>query len=343
MARVMAVDLRAQQARWAITPDAEARLAAATPPGWTVKMVSAATSADGDGGKPPSDESLAAVRDAEAYFGFGMARPLYDAAHELKWVHTAAAGVGSLMFPAMRESGVIITNSAGIHAVPIAEQALAGILALLRGLDVASTLQREGKWSREPFLSPESPMREVGGLRALVIGAGGLGQALGTRLSALGVRCVGSRRRVERGVPAGFETIVGPDGWRALLPTSDILALCAPSTSQTHGMIGETELAALPRHAIVVNVARGALLDEASLVAAIRSGHVRGAVLDVFAKEPLPAESPLWELPSVILTPHVSGVTDRYWEREMDLFVHNWLAYDAGTVMRNVVDQQEGY
>ena len=104
-----------------------------------------------------------------------------------------------------------------------------------------------------------------------------------------------------------------------------------------------TELAALPRHAIVVNVARGALLDETALVAAIRSGHVRGAVLDVFAKEPLPADSPLWELPNVILTPHVSGVTDRYWEREMDLFVDNWLAYDGGTAMRNVVDQREGY
>jgi phosphoglycerate dehydrogenase-like enzyme len=136
---------------------------------------------------------------------------------------------------------------------------------------------------------------------------------------------------------------VGPDAWRALVPASDILALCAPSTSQTHGMIGATELAALPRNAIVVNVARGALLDEGALVAEIRSGHVRGAVLDVFAKEPLPADSPLWGLPNVILTPHVSGVTDRYWEREMELFVHNWLAYDAGTAMRNVVDQQEGY
>ena len=343
MTRVLVADLHAQQARWAITPDAEARLRAATPGGWTVRVLGALTSADGDGSKPPSDEAMAAVRDAEAYFGFGMARPLYDAAPELKWIHTAAAGVGSLMFPAIRASGVIITNSAGVHAIPIAEQALAGILALLRGLDVAGALQRERRWSREPFLSSESPVREVGGLRALILGAGGLGQALGTRLSALGVRCTGSRRRVDRGVPEGFETVVGPDGWRALLPASDILALCAPSTSQTNGMIGAAELAALPPHAIVVNVARGALLDEAALVAALRSGHVRGAVLDVFSKEPLPAESPLWEFSNVILTPHVSGVTDRYWEREMDLFLDNWRAYDGGTAMRNVVDKSEGY
>jgi len=339
----MVVDLRAQQARWALTADAESRLRASVPAGWTVRMVDAATSADGDGSKPPSGEALAAVRDAEAYFGFGMARPLYDAAPRLKWLHSAAAGVGSLMFPEMRASGVIITNSAGVHAVPIAEQALAGILALLRGLDVAGALQRERRWSREPFLAPESPMREVGGLKALIIGAGGLGGALAERLAALGVECTGSRRRVERGVPKGFRAVVGPDGWRAHLPSSDILALCAPSTQATHGMIGATELAALPRHAIVANVARGALLDEHALVAAIRGGHLRGAVLDVFSQEPLPAESALWELPNVILTPHVSGVTDRFWEREMELFLHNWHAYDRGTAMRNVVDKSEGY
>jgi phosphoglycerate dehydrogenase-like enzyme len=108
-------------------------------------------------------------------------------------------------------------------------------------------------------------------------------------------------------------------------------------------MIGAAELGALPDHAIVVNVARGALLDEVALVAAIRSGHLRGAVLDVFSKEPLPAQSDLWTLPNVIMTPHVSGVTDRYWEREMDLFLHNWLAFDRGAAMRNMVDKRAGY
>jgi phosphoglycerate dehydrogenase-like enzyme len=238
---------------------------------------------------------------------------------------------------------VTITNSAGIHAIPIAEQALAGILALLRGVDVAGALQRERKWSREPFLAPDSPMREVGGLRALILGAGGLGQALGVRLAALGVRVVGSRRRVERGVPPGFERVVGPDAWRALLPESDIVALCAPSTKETQQMLGAAELDRLPHGAIIVNVARGALLDEEALAARVRTGALRGAVLDVFSKEPLPPESPLWELPSVIMTPHVSGVTDRFWEREMALFEENWLAYDRGLAMRNVVDKKAGY
>ena len=343
MTRVLVADLRAQQARWAITAAAESRLRAVTPAGWTLRVIGAPTSADGDGSRAPSDESLAAVKDADAYFGFGMSRPLFLAAPKLKWLHSAAAGVGSLLFPEMLARDVIITNSAGIHAIPIAEQALAGILALLRGVDVAGALQRERKWSREPFLAPDSPMREVGGLRALVLGAGGLGQALGARLAALGVRVTGSRRRPERGVPPGFERIVGTDAWRPLLPESEIVALCAPSTKETQQMLGAKELDALPRGAIIVNVARGALLDEDALAARVRSGALRGAVLDVFSKEPLPAESPLWELPSVIMTPHVSGVTDRFWEREMALFEENWLAYDRGLTMRNVVDKEAGY
>ena len=336
-------DLRARQSRWAVTPDAEAHLRATVPAGWTLHVVEGLTSADGDGGKTPSTEVLAAIAGAEVYFGFGLPKPLFAAAKRLKWVHSAAAGVGSMLFPEMLESEIVITNSAGVHAVPIAEQSLAGILALLRGVDIARELQRNRRWSRETFLGPESPVREVGGLRALILGAGGLGSALGARLSALGVRCTGVRRRVERGIPAGFERVVGPDDWRALLPETDIVALCAPSTPETKALVGAAELDRLPRGAIIVNVARGALLDENAMAARIRDGALRGAVLDVFSEEPLPESSPLWDLPSVIMTPHVSGVTDHFWEREMALFVENWQAYDRGKPMRNVVDPKAGY
>lgn len=343
MPRVLVVDVRAQQARWAITPAAEARLREVTPAGWTVRSVSDTTISDGDGATPPSAEALEAITGAEVYFGYGIARPLFLAGTKLKWVHSAAAGVGGLLFPEMLASDCIITNSAGIHATPIAEQALAGVLALLRGVDVARELQRKRTWSRDTFLGPDSPVREVGGLRALVLGAGGLGSALGARLSALGVHCTGTRRHVEKGAPPGFEGVVGPDDWRALLPSTDILAICAPATPETRGMVGAPELDALPRGAIVVNVARGALLDEEALIARVRDGKLRGAVLDVFSKEPLPPESALWELPSVIMTPHVSGVTDRFWEREMALFEGNWMAYDQGKRMKNVVDKRAGY
>jgi phosphoglycerate dehydrogenase-like enzyme len=127
------------------------------------------------------------------------------------------------------------------------------------------------------------------------------------------------------------------------LPETDILAICAPATAETKALVGAAELDRLPKNAIVVNVARGVLLDEAALVARVKSGALRGAVLDVFEKEPLPADSPLWDLRSVILTPHVSGVTNRFWDREAELVVGNWTAYDRGERMRNVVDKKAGY
>jgi phosphoglycerate dehydrogenase-like enzyme len=343
MPRLFVADVRAQHGQWAITPEAEARLNAAVPAGWTLHMVKAPTVSDGDGGTPPSGESLEAIAEAEAYFGFGISKPLFAAAKKLKWVHSAAAWVGSMLYPEMLASDVILTNSAGIHAIPIAEHAVAGVLSLVRGLDIAMELQRERAWKRDAFLSGTSVVREIGGLRALIIGAGGLGRALGTRLSALGVHCTGVRRRVEQGVPAGFERIVGPTEWKALLPETDILAICAPATAETKALVGSAELDRLPKNAIVVNVARGVLLDEAALVARVKSGALRGAVLDVFAKEPLPADSPLWDLRSVILTPHVSGVTNRFWDREAELVVGNWTAYDRGERMRNVVDKKAGY
>ena len=343
MARTFVADVRAQHGQWAITPAAEKRLRAIVPAGWTLRMVEAPTVSDGDGGTPPSAESLEAIATAEAYFGFGISLPLFKAAKQLRWVHSAAAGVGSVLFPEMVASEVIVTNSAGVHAIPIAEHALAGIMMLVRGLDIAGVLQRTGDWQRAAFLGMGDEVREVGGLRALVLGAGGLGRALGARLSALGVHCTGSRMHPEKGVPDGFERIVGPDDWRALLPETDILVLTAPATPHTRAMIGAAELDRLPKGAIVVNVARGALLDEKALAERVKSGALRGAVLDVFSKEPLPSESPLWALPSVILTPHVSGVTNRFWEREMDLVEFNWKAYDAGAPMRNVVDKKEGY
>jgi phosphoglycerate dehydrogenase-like enzyme len=248
-----------------------------------------------------------------------------------------------MLFPEMLAAPIMITNSAGVHAVPIAEQSLAGILALLRGVDLARELQRLRLWSREAFLGNDSPVREVGGLRALILGSGGLGSALGARLSALGVHCTGVRRRPERGVPEGVERVVGPGDWHALLPESDILAICAPSTLETKQMVGAAELERLPRGAIIVNVARGALLDEVAMARRIQDGALRGAVLDVFSEEPLPESSPLWDLPSVIMTPHVAGVTDHFWEREMTLFLENWRAYDSGRPMKNVVDRKAGY
>jgi phosphoglycerate dehydrogenase-like enzyme len=285
------------------------------------------------------------VRDAEAYFGFGFNRGLLAASGPgLRWVHSAAAGVASLLFPELLTSDVVLTNSAGVMAVPIAEHVVGGIIYLLRSFDVAVDLQRRATWDKAPFVSEGSRMRELGDCRALVVGAGGIGGAVATRLSALGVACTGVRRRPELGLPAGFARVVGPDALDEELPAADLLILAAPSTPETARLMTAARLGRLPKDAIVVNVARGALLDADALAAAIQGGRLRGAVLDVFDHEPLAADSPLWGLPQVLLTPHVSAVSPkRFWERALALFLDNWRRYDRGEPLRNVVDKQTGY
>lgn len=329
---------------WRLPDHGVARLVAGAPRGWRVRVVEAHTVSDGDGGTPPSDEALEAVADAEAYVGFGMSRPLFAAAKRLRWLHSAAAGVGSLLFPELRDSRVIITNSAGVHAEPIAEHVVAGVLHLLRGHDVAVSQARRRVWEREPFVGASSPVRELSECSALVYGAGGLGSAIARKLSALGARCTGVRRRHMLGAPPGFDRVVSTEEWEALLPESDLLVLSAPATAATRGVVTPSVLDRLPDGAIVVNVGRGALLDENALAERISRGTLRGAVLDVFADEPLPASSPLWGLESVLLTPHVSAVSPRrFWDRQLDLVLDNWRRFDRGEPMRNVVDRKAGY
>ncbi|MGH7649671.1 MAG: D-2-hydroxyacid dehydrogenase [Gemmatimonadaceae bacterium] len=344
MSRRLVVDLNARAPAWAIPPAGMAELRSAAPPGWEAVIIDAPTTSDGDGGAPPSDEARSAIGEAEVYAGFGMSRALFTEGRRLRWVHSAAAGVGGLLFPEMRASDVIITNSAGVHATPIAEHVLAGVLFLLRALDVARERQRAHAWDRPAFVGRSTLVREVADCRVLVIGAGGIGSAIAQRFTALGARCRGVRRHPERGVPNGFAAVLGPRDWAGALGDTDILVVSAPATDETHDLVTGALLDRLPRQAIVANVARGSLVDEAALAERIAAGRIRGAVLDVFAHEPLEATSPLWGLSSVVMTPHVSAVSPHgYWRRELDLLIDNWRRFASGQPMRNVVDRTLGY
>lgn len=342
--RLLVVDLAAEAPAWTLPDRVAAALRDACPPGWRVHVVASPTVSDGDGSDRPSDETLAAVRDAEAYVGFGLPRALLAAAPRLRWVHSAAAGVGGALHPELRERGIVLTNSAGVHAQPIAEYALGGILHFLRGFDVAVRQQARADWDREPFVGAGHTARELGECRALIVGAGGIGGAIARALAAHGVRCTGIRRRPELGAPEGFAAVLGPDGLDDALPEADLLVLATPLTPGTRSLMTAGRLDRLPAGAIVVNVGRGALLDEAALADRLRRGTLRGAVLDVFDTEPLPAASPLWGLEHALVTPHVSGVSPRrFWDRQLALIVDNWRRHQAGQPMRNVVDQHAGY
>jgi phosphoglycerate dehydrogenase-like enzyme len=338
------VDLAATSKNWALKPDGEARIRQATPPGWDVVFPRTPAVSDGDGGTAPHSDLLAAMRDAEVYFGFGLPRDLFLAATRLRWVQSASAGVASLLYPEMLASEVKITNSAVIMGDPIAEQALAGIFFLVRSLDVAVDQQRRAEWNKAPFVDNPSTVRELSECRALIIGAGGIGSALARRLTALGCSCVGLRRRVHQPAPPGFERVGSLDDIDAELPEADIVALTTPLTPLTKGVLSSDRINCLRPGAIVVNVARGALLDQKALITVLSAGRIRGAVLDVFDEEPLPVTSPLWGMRNVVITPHVAAVSPRlFWKRALELFLDNWERYRAGLPLRNQIDKNAGY
>jgi phosphoglycerate dehydrogenase-like enzyme len=342
--RLLVADVAARSKNWSLPSEGAVRLRAAVPDGWRLHIVQSPTSSDGDGPPRPSDEVIEAIRDAEVYFGFGIPRELFLEARKLRWVHSAAAGVGTALHDEMRSSDVVLTNSAGIHAIPIAEYAVAGVLHFLRGFDVAIDQQRQSRWDKAFFVAEDAPLREMDTVRALVIGTGGLGGETGKRLSALGARVTGVRRRVELGPPPGFDRVITMADLDRALPDHDVVVLAAPLTPETKGLLTGARLDLLPRGAIVVNVARGALLDEVALVDRLERGRLRGAVLDVFREEPLASTSPLWHLRQILLTPHISPVSPgRFWPRQLDLFLSNWARYVGGQPLINQVDKNAGY
>src|SRR5690242_11011655 len=225
---LLVVDGNAVSRTWTLTKDAERRVRDEAPPDWDVYFVRAQTSSDGDGPRGSSDEVVNDIPKAEVYLGFGIPRPLYLAAKRLRWVHSAAAGVGNALYPEMLAGDVILTNSAGVHAIPIAEYIVAGVLYFFRGLDIAVEQQQRREWNKQGFVNAQSPLREVDGACVLILGTGGIGSEAARRLNALGARCVGARRRVSLGAPDGFERVISFQDIEQELRSADVVVLAAP-------------------------------------------------------------------------------------------------------------------
>lgn len=288
-------------------------------------------------------EALAHVADADVAFSSRITASHLAAAHRLKWVHSPAAGIGSLLFPAMVESGVLLTNSRGISAAAIAEHSVCVTLALLRKLPLAVERQRTRTWAQNEVFAEGRRIRTLRGAQVLIVGLGAIGTETAQVYAALGARVSAVRRRVSEPAPPSVAEVWPSSRLHEALPASDVVIVAAPQTPETVHLIGRDELAAMKDDAVLVNVSRGKLVDEAALVEALDAGRLRGAALDVFEHEPLSSNSPLWGHPGVLITPHVAGSYDRYWPDARSLFADNLRRFAAGQPLRNVVDKRAGY
>ena len=340
----LVIDLMDRRPIWALPERSRSAIAAAVPSGWTVRFMETPADGSGDGLQRAPPELLEAVADARVYMGYGIPAEVPEAAPGLEWVHSGAAGVGGSLGPAMLERDVLFTNSAGIHAVPISETVLAMILHFARGLDLAVRAQAEGRWRAPAYWAADAPVTELAGSTVGIVGYGGIGGEVARRVAALGCRVVAARRGGGGAGEAGpVEVVAGEGGVERVVEQADHLVLAVPETPLTRGLMNRRRLAAMKPGSVLVNVARGRLVDEEALLEALGSGHLRGAGLDVFHREPLPAGHPFYAHPKVLMTPHVSATTRRFWERETKLIVDNLRRFARGRPLRNLVDKEAGY
>ena len=267
-------------------------------------------------------------------FGPMMSDRVFADAKRLKWVQALGSGVDGITDQPSLPSGVIVTNIRGIHGAPVAEAALAAMLALARDLPRALRAQRKHAWER-------APARTLDGKTVVIVGVGLISEALAPRCKALGMQVVGVSS-TPRDIP-GFDRILLRDALLEGVAEADHLVLLAPHTPETHHMIDARVIATMKPTSFLINLARGGVVDETALVDALRRGRIAGAALDVFTTEPLPSDNPLWDMDNVIITPHLGGFFDEYPDYALPVIEHNLRSYLAGdrADMINLVQGQD--
>lgn len=276
----------------------------------------------------------------------------FAAAERLRWVQVLTVGVNALLTPEGLAHPCVVTNARGAHTVPVAEHALALMLALARKLPAYFSQQRDRRWE---WIDND----ELEGATLGLVGYGSIGAAIAARAAGFGMRVLAMARRPRTDTAAGVAAAGGPaparggpavewyprERLREMLAACDYVVVAVPLTPETRGMLGRPELAAMKSGAAIVNIARGAVIDEAALIEALRSGHVGGAGLDVFETEPLPSDSPLWTMPNVIVTPHIAShsASPPLRRRLLRLAMDNLRRFLGDRPLENVVDKQVGY
>ena len=290
-----------------------------------------------------SPEGLAALAEAEVACVANRPTPVLARAPKLRWVAFWGAGLDRSATPDLLARKLLITSASGVHGPNIAEHVLAFMLMFARRMPVYQRAQAGHVWQgRTDYVEG---MRELSGETLGILGLGQIGLALAARAKAFGMRVLATRRDGASGQRMGPEVdaVYGPEGLSEVLRAADHLCVCLPYTPETHHLLDAGRLAELKPTAYLYNIARGPIVDEAALIEALRAGRLAGAGLDVFEVEPLPADSPLWDMPNVLITPHVAGLTPHYFTRLAALFVDNLRRYLDGQPLRNLYQPTRGY
>lgn len=282
------------------------------------------------------------IGEATVLLGGRLEPAQWEAARALRWIHVPWAGVNNLLTLDGLAARVVVTNSSGVMSDSVADQTMAYLLLIARDMVRQIRAQPRGEWL--PYTLENTPRRRLHGATLGLVGYGAIGRAIAHRARAFGMRVVAMRRHADatEGEQAPDRTY-GPQGLHAMLHEADYVVIAAPLNDRTRGMIAAPQFAAMRPSAWIVNIARGAIVVERDLVEALERGTIAGAALDVFEREPLPADSPLWHMENVILTPHSSGGFRGFWDAVVDLFLDNLDRYLRGAPLRNLVDLRRGY
>lgn len=255
----------------------------------------------------------------------------------VRWVHTDTTGIDRMPLKLFDQRAITLSNARGVHAVAVSEWALGALIMAAKRLDTVVRRSDSRRWTPLPNSA------ELRGRAILILGMGAIGSALANHCKALGMRVVGVSRTAASGTAHIDERLTISDDWREELGKSSFLAICLPLTAATAGLVDQTVIGALAEHAWIVNVARGEVIDESALVAALASGRLGGAVLDTVAHEPMGPDNALWGHDNVIISPHASSFTDRTSERTLGLFLSEADRYQHGLAPANIIDLKRGY
>jgi phosphoglycerate dehydrogenase-like enzyme len=291
---------------------------------------------------PDYDRLEDEIGDAEILVTWSLRPQQFTAAKNLRWIHSPAAAVHQLMFPELVDSDVVLTNARQVHGPVVAEHVITLIFALAKKIPQSVRLQQRHIWGQQQVWSEPPRPREIMGTTLGLVGLGSIGREVAKRGSALGMRVSATREHPEKEADH-VAAVFAPRQLDDLLSQSDFVVLAAPLTPQTTALIDATRLARMKPDAYLINVSRGPLVDEAALAEALRKRKIAGAALDVFSKEPLPPESPLWDLDNLFITPHSAALTDKLWDRHYALLSDNLNRYLSQQPLRGVVNKQIGY